>query len=97
MTEQEYQDALKVLYDLAVANNDASTALVILELRRPGGLSTSEAIYGFVAWLAGRKKVTSIGASQDASAITILVNDFCQANNLPEPRGEWIDNLTHPK
>ena len=59
-------------------------------------LTSSEAIYGFTAWLTTRKEKTIMGASCDCAGIPELINLFCEINKLPEPREKWADNLIHP-
>jgi hypothetical protein len=61
------------------------------------GLSPSEAIFGFCAWLTTRKETIIFGASEDCSPIPDLIKEFCDANNLEQPRNYWERNLIHPK
>jgi len=59
-------------------------------------LSGSEALYGFCGWLTSRRKPTVMGSAFDCSDIPKLIEEFCKVNKLPEPRGKWSENLTHP-
>ena len=61
-------------------------------------LNGSESLYGFCGWLTTRKEKTVMSSSNDdCVSIVLLVDEFCKANNLTEPREKWGDNLTHPK
>ena len=63
-----------------------------------GELSASEALYGFVGWLTSREEVTpKLSSKHEASVAAILVDDFCQANNLSNPRDGWHKKLNHPQ
>ena len=59
-------------------------------------LTASEAIFGFMAWMTTRGEVLKIGASCDAAPFPPLIDTFCKANGLIEPRENWTDFLTHP-
>lgn len=59
-------------------------------------LTGSEAVYGFVAWLTTRLEAVTFGASHNCSVAAELVNEFCEANNLEQPREDWTRYLTHP-
>ena len=60
-------------------------------------ITASEAVFGFVAWLATRKQVVSFGASVDAAPAAKLVGKWIKENNLPDPReGVYPHNLTQP-
>jgi hypothetical protein len=60
-------------------------------------LNSSEAVYGFAAWLTCRDKKTVISASDDSAIIAELVDQFCKANSLPDVSEDWPNNLIHPK
>ncbi|KKN10023.1 hypothetical protein LCGC14_1040780 [marine sediment metagenome] len=60
------------------------------------GLTASEALYGFAAWLTTRKATVSFGGDHDCAVAADLVAEFCKTNNLEEPRDDWTKNLTHP-
>ena len=60
-------------------------------------LTGSEAIFGFIGWLTSRKKAVTFSATNDAAPAAELADEFCKANDLPEPRENWTDNLTQPK
>ena len=59
-------------------------------------LSSSEAIYGFAAWLTCRDEVVVFSARNDAAIVADLVDEFCKVNKLPEPREGWHNRLIHP-
>lgn len=83
------EHGLKVADDLiARANrNDGSDEQV---------LSSSEAVYGFAAWLTTRKTPITMSSSHDAAAVPRLVHTFCEFNKLDEPRENWANVLVHP-
>ena len=60
-------------------------------------LSSSEAVFGFAAWLTTRKEQTVMSGTDDSAPIAGLIAEFCKANNLPAPRNDWAEHLTHPK
>jgi len=60
-------------------------------------LNSSEAVYGFAAWLTGREEEITIGAHHDAAPVAERVKEFCEANSLPDVSKDWPDNLIHPK
>ena len=59
-------------------------------------LKASEALYGFCGWLAGRTEVTEMSTKHDCAVIADLVKEFCDTNNLSEPRDNWHQSLIHP-
>ena len=60
-------------------------------------MNSSEALFGFMAWLTTRKEVLSIGSSEDCSPFPELIAEFCKVNRLPAVRENYSDLLTHPK
>ena len=60
-------------------------------------LTGSEAIYGFCAWLSTRKEITKFGSKINCVPIADLIKEFCETNNLTDPRDNWTDNLIHPE
>lgn len=87
-----YQDVLDLRkkYD--------SQAKELHELRgSSAGMSASEGIYGFAAWLTTRDSNFGVGASCDAGIMVTLVKEFCNVNNLAEPRDGGMEKLIHPK
>ena len=61
-------------------------------------LNASEALYGFMGWLTSREEVTpELSANHDASIAAILVDEFCNVNNLPIPAEDWHKKLKHPQ
>ena len=59
-------------------------------------LSASEALYGFMSWLASREKEITISSAHDAAEPAELVSVFCEINNLREPRSGWENRLIQP-
>ncbi len=57
----------------------------------------SEALYGFGGWLTSRNEQVTFSAIDDAAPMAELVKEFCEANDLAEPRKDWEINLIHPK
>ena len=60
-------------------------------------LTGSEAIYGFCAWLSGREEKTIFSSKSNCTPIADLIKEFCETNNLIDPRDNWTDNLIHPE
>ncbi len=60
-------------------------------------LSASEALYGFMGWLTTRQETMLVGASHECTPAADVVKEFCDANDLTEPRDGWEKNLVHPK
>lgn len=65
-------------------------------MNKQNQLSGSEAVYGFAAWLTTKNEPVVISAHKDAAYVCDLVSQFCEINNLDEPRSNWTNNLTHP-
>lgn len=61
------------------------------------GLSASEAVYGFVAWITTRDKAMTASSSHGAAPWADKVAEFIKVNKLPDPRDDWADKLIHPK
>ena len=60
-------------------------------------LTASEALFGFMGWLTSREEVTpEFSSKHDASEAANLVAEFCEKNDLDDPRSGWENNLTHP-
>jgi len=59
-------------------------------------LSPSEAVYGFAGWLTSGPKKVVMSKFDDAGIVADLVKQFCEQNNLGEPRESWEKNLHHP-
>lgn len=59
-------------------------------------LSSSEALFGFMAWLTSRKEILTIGATEDCAPFPELIKEFCERNNLVEPVDGWEKILKHP-
>ena len=60
-------------------------------------MTGSEAVCGFCGWLTTRKEKTLMSANDDAAPIADLIKQFCDTNDLTEPRDNWSDYLVHPK
>lgn len=61
------------------------------------GITPSEALYGFVAWLTTRKTPTTFGGSSDCAEASRLLTEWCEANKLESPRDEvFPKNLVCP-
>ena len=60
-------------------------------------LSASEALYGFCGWITSRKERVVASETDEAGVWAELVNEFCKANDLSDPKEEWVKNLIHPK
>ena len=60
-------------------------------------LTGSEAVFGFCAWLTGRKKEIKMGSSNDCAEIVSLITTFCNTNKLIKPRENYTDYLTMPE
>jgi hypothetical protein len=59
-------------------------------------LTASEAVFGFCGWLTSRVTPTVMSSKHNAATIADLVEEFCKANDLQAPRGDWSTRLTHP-
>ncbi len=59
-------------------------------------LSASEALYGFMGWLTTRQEVMSAGASHECAPVADAIKEFCDANDLAQPRDGWEKNFVYP-
>ena len=59
-------------------------------------LTAAEALYGFAGWLTSRGVPITLSCLHDASIAAELVDEFCKANELPDPRPGWSDRLRYP-
>jgi hypothetical protein len=59
-------------------------------------MNASEAVYGFVAWLSCRKEKTVISSTDNCAPLAELIKQFCETNELTEPRENLQERLTHP-
>lgn len=59
-------------------------------------LTASEALFGFAGWLTVLKETNTAGGDHDCSIWGELVNQFCKANKLKNPREDWSTHLIHP-
>jgi len=69
----------------------------IFDVEELNELTGSEAIYGFCGWLTGRKEKTVMSSKNDAACIADLIKQFCDTNNLTEPKDDWNKLLKFPK
>ena len=61
-------------------------------------ITASEAVYGFAAWLTGRKQKVSFGAKCCCAPAAELAGLWCRTNGLPPPRPKaYPKNIKHPK
>lgn len=60
-------------------------------------LSASEAIYGLLAWLTCRDEAVTFSAKHDAAIAAELAKQFCEENNLADPKDDFHTRLIHPK
>ncbi len=79
---------------IALSSHCKNTKFEVEDIKEMTG---SEAIFGFCAWLTGRKEKTVMSAKHNSATIVDLIKEFCETNKLPDPRDEWTDYLTHPK
>lgn len=76
---------------------DVQPSIVMKDIPADDGpLLASEALYGFAGWLTSRDEMTVMSATDDAAPIAQLVDRFCKANKLAEPRNGWSRRLVHP-
>lgn len=59
-------------------------------------LSASEAVYGFVGWLTGGPRAVTMSAKHDAALPCELVAQFCEQNELADPKEGWKTGLVYP-
>lgn len=59
-------------------------------------LSGSEALWGFVGWRTTQTEETVMSGHHDMGVIATLVSEFCERNQLSEPRTGWHEKLIHP-
>jgi len=62
-----------------------------------GELNSTEAVYGFAAWLSTRKERIVFGGTADTKPVVDAVATFCSLNNLPEVSEDWPKNLNMPE
>lgn len=59
-------------------------------------LTASEAIFGFCAWLTTREEKTVMGANEECGCVVERIREFCDKNNLKEPRDNYTDYFEMP-
>ena len=59
-------------------------------------LSASEALFGVMWWLTSLETPVTFSSHHEAGIAAQLVDEFCKANNLAEPREFSHLNLHHP-
>lgn len=62
-------------------------------MRESNLLSASEALYGFMGWLVSREESITLSSKHDAAKPAELVDAFCKAHNLAEPRDDFARRL----
>lgn len=62
-------------------------------------MSASEALFGFMAWLTTREEKSGPFSATDMSSGSAadLVGEFCESNDLDEPKGHWEKSLNFPE
>ena len=64
----------------------------------PEKISPSEAVFAFAAWLASRRSPVTLSRHHDAAPAANLAAQWCQINELPEPRdGIYPANIRQPE
>lgn len=66
-------------------------------LPSPDIMSASEALLGFAGWMTTLKELHLIGASEDTAFWAELVDEFCKAHGLHDPKEHWEKNLIYPE
>lgn len=59
-------------------------------------LSASEALFGFMGWLTSLETPVTFSGHHEASIGAELVDEYCKANGLAEPREGWHLNIVQP-
>ena len=59
-------------------------------------LNSTEALFGFVAWLSTRSLALKVGAKQDPGALATLLNEYVRVNQLPDTRPDWEERIRTP-
>ncbi len=62
-----------------------------LKGRSCDSLTPSEALFGFAGWITTRKEQVVASSKDDAAVWARLIDEFCKANKLPEPRDNQPD------
>jgi hypothetical protein len=60
-------------------------------------ISASEALFGFCGWLTTSNEKTVMSATDDAAIVADLIKEFMDANDIPNTRKCFPDNVVHPK
>ena len=60
-------------------------------------LKSYEAICGFCSWLSTRNQMTVMNTKTSIAPVAKLIQRFCNANKLDQPRIGWEKNLYHPE
>jgi uncharacterized protein (DUF1919 family) len=55
----------------------------------PDQLNASEALFAFCGALTSREEKTVMSAKHDAGKVADLIKEFCELNDLDEPREGW--------
>ena len=59
-------------------------------------LNPAESLFGFCAWLTTRDKVTTLSSHHDSAPVVELLKLFCEKNNLPDVRDDYVNRFEHP-
>ena len=59
-------------------------------------ITASEALYGFAAWLTTRDQQVIFSCRENAAIAADLVDEFCKANNLSDPRYDFQNRFKMP-
>ena len=58
--------------------------------------NSTEALFGFLAWLTSRTEKVGLGAGLDAAPIADLLNEYIRVNRLPDARPGWETKIRTP-
>lgn len=62
----------------------------------PERLTASEAVFAFIAWLTTSDEAVTLGRSNDCAPLPPLIDQWCTANGLAEPREDFHRRIVHP-
>ena len=65
-------------------------------MKKSAHILPSEAVYGVLAWLTGRKKVLKIGGKCNCGPVAEVAAEFVRANKLRRPRKRFPNNMKYP-
>ena len=70
--------------------------LLLMSEKKNDSLLASEAIYGFMSWLAAQKFAITFGGKNNAGIGSVMIEEFIIKNELQEPRIGWKKALRLP-